>query len=392
MASYIGKVQIGDANPVLIGSTLYGLCYTLANTALKDITANTRGINNPITGDYVNTNYDNLIRGTTIHIKFIYGNTVTSNAQLKVGTLETAQNVVGNFTCPANTIISFTLDEDQHWVVNDNVDTNTEYVFKTAYNASTNKAVTESDLTDLNIQDAAHKGISTSIGSTSTNDEVPTAASVYSYVQTQTGGLAGLTGAMHFRGIATVAVTDGGREDPTITTYTFGTNGANAVGGDVVLYNSQEYVWTADGTDGRWELLGDEGSYALKSNTDTITEVGTFTANTLPQLTVTPVSIPNVTNAGSAPSLTVTPTSIPNVTAAGSATTASVSAGILSITIGAPPTLGTEINVGSASGWNAGTAPTLGTAISVGSASGWNAGTQASLTTNDTTVVVPGTT
>lgn len=377
MASYIGKVQIGSNDPVLVGSTLYGICRTAIGVAAKTVISTDDN-----SGKFINNNYDNLIQGTTIHVKFINGNSVASNVTLQVGTIQTAQDVVGTCTCPAGTIISFTLDENQKWVVNDNVDTNTEYVFKTAYNASTNKALTESD-----IAAAATKGVVTDIANNSTSADLPTTAAVASYVQSLTGGLSGLTGAMHFRGIATQAVTDGGTENPTITNYDFGTNGSSAVAGDVVIYQNKEYVWTGSA----WELLGDEGSYALKSNTDTITEVSSFTANTLPQLTVTPVSIPNVTDAGSAPSLTVTSVSIPNVTDAGSATTASVAAGILNITIGAAPTLGTDISVGSASGWSAGSAPTLGTAISVGSASGWNAGSQASLTTNDTTVVVPGT-
>ena len=176
MSSYIGKVQIGAADPVLIGSTLYGLCYTAAATALKDITKDSNGADS-ITGDYVNTSYDNLIRGTTIHIKFINGNTATTNTQLKVGTLQTAQDVVGNFTCPANTIISFTLDENQQWVVNDNV--NTEYVFKTTYDGVNNKALTESD-----IADAAEKDVDTSITSSNlTSTNLPTTDAVTSYVQ-----------------------------------------------------------------------------------------------------------------------------------------------------------------------------------------------------------------
>jgi hypothetical protein len=102
-----------------------------------------------------------------------------------------------------------------------------------------------------------------------------------------TGGLSGLTGAMHFRGVSTVEINDGDGPsvNPTITGYTFNGNGDNA--GDVVLWNGKEFVWT--GT--TWELLGDEGSYALKSSTDTITEVGVFTANTLPTLTVTDTSV-----------------------------------------------------------------------------------------------------
>ena len=379
MASYIGKVQIGSADPVLIGSTLYGICYTAANTALKDITANTTSP--AITGDYVNTNYDNLIRGSTIHIKFINGNTVTSNAQLKVGTLTTAQDVVGNFTCPANTIISFTLDENQHWVANDNVDTNTEYVFKTAYNASTNRVLGEAD-----VGDAAEKDVITSLSDSTTATDLPTANAVVQYVQTKTAGLSGLTGAMHFRGSV----------DP-LPTATDSNTFTNYDSGDVVLGpNDKEYVYYKgnDAASSQWIELGDEGSYVLQTSqtTDVIDEVTAWDDGTLPTLTVTPVSIPNVTSAGSAPSLTVTPVNIPNVTDAGSATTASVTAGILNITIGSAPTLGTDISVGSASDWSAGSAPTLGTAISVGSASDWTAGTKPSLSQTPTTVVVPVTT
>lgn len=378
MASYIGKVQIGSESPVLVGSTLYGICGTPAATQLKDITANTNGSGNPITGDYVNTSYDNLIRGTTIHIKFVNGNSVTSGAQLQVGTLQTAQNVVGNFTCPANTIISFTLDENQQWVVNDNVDTNTEYVFKTAYNASTNRVLGEAD-----VGDAAEKDVVTSLTDSTIATDLPTANAVVQYVQSKTAGLSGLTGAMHFRGSV----------DPlpeATATSTF----SNYDSGDVVLGpNDKEYVYAKgnDAASSAWIELGDEGSYVLQTSqtTDVIDEVTSWSDGTLPSLTVTPVTIPNVTSAGSAPSLTVTPVSIPNVTSAGSATTASVTAGILNITIGVAPTLGTDISVGSASNWDAGSAPTLGTNISVGSASDWSAGTKPSLSQTPTTVVVP---
>jgi len=177
-----------------------------------------------------------------------------------------------------------------------------------------------------------------------------------------------LTGAMHFKGVSTTAITDGGTEDPTIG----GTVVTTKAAGDVVVYGDQEYVWS---TTNKWELLGDEGSYALKSKTDKAIKSLGFTANTKPTLTITDKSIPNVTNVGTAPSLTITEKNIPNVTGVGSITTAEVTNGTLLITLGSTPTLGTAIKVGSASGWSAGTTPTLGTAISVGSASGWNAGT-----------------
>ena len=379
MASYIGKVQIASGESsisALVGSTLYGLCYTAAGTAQKDITANTTSP--AITGDYVNTSYDNPIRGSTIHIKFVNGNTVTSGASLLVGTLTNAFNVVGNFTCPANTIISFTLDENQNWVVNDNVDTNTEYVFKTTYNASTNRVLGEAD-----VGDAAEKDIISTLTDTTTSTDLPTAAAVVAYVSEKTGGLGGLTGAMHFRGRVTTL--PNATDTNTFNSYT---------SGDVVLGpNNKEYVYNKGNTADTsvWVELGDEGSYVLQTSqtTDIIDEVTSWSDGTLPELTVTPISIPNVTSAGTAPSLTVTPVSVPNVTNAGSATTASVSAGILNINIGSAPTLGTAINVGSASDWNAGSAATLGTAISVGSASGWSAGTKPSLSQTPTTVVVP---
>ena len=83
-----------------------------------------------------------------------------------------------------------------------------------------------------------------------------TVGAIKDYVTAQT---AGLTGAMHYVGDATVVITNGSRIDPQISGYNFQT----ARAGDVVLANNaQEYVWT--GTD--WRLLGDEGSYAVKGS------------------------------------------------------------------------------------------------------------------------------
>lgn len=376
MSSYIGKVQIGSADPVLVGSTLYGICGTAAGTALKDITAATNGSNNLITGDYVNTSYDNLIRGTTIHIKFINGNTVTSSAQLLVGTLVTPQNVVGNFTCPANTIISFTLDENQNWVVNDNVDTNTEYVFKTAYNASTNRVLGEADVGTAAEKDTVNALVDAD--RTTTNNNVPTATAVVQYVLDKTAGLSGLTGAMHFKGTVSAV-------PPSTGTYE---------SGDVVLApNNKEYVY--NGTN--WIELGDEGSYVLQTSqtTDVIDEVTNWNDGTLPQLTVTdtPVSNVSVTTVGVAASLTPQQVSVPNVTRAGTATTASVAAGILNISIGQDTTLGEAVEFDAIGEWTTNT-PTVisSTSVTVGSASGWSAGTKPTLTQTPTTVVVPVTT
>ena len=384
MASYIGKVQIANnsgTTTALVGSTLYGICGTNADTALKDITALTNGANTPITGDYVNTSYDNLIRGSTIHIKFINGNTVTTGASLKVGTLTTTQNVVGNFTCPANTIISFTLDENQNWVVNDNVDTNTEYVFKSAYNATTNRVLGEAD-----VGDAAEKDVVTALTDTTTATDLPTANAVVQYVQLKTAGLSGLTGAMHFRGSVN-----------TLPEATSSTTFSNYDNGDVVLGpNDKEYVYAkgADAASSEWIELGDEGSYVLQTSqtTDIIDEVTNWSDGTLPQLTVTDTTVSNVsvTTAGAAATLTPQQVTVPNVTQAGTATTASVSAGILNINIGQDTTLGTAVQFDAIGSWTTNT-PTVvsSTPVTVGSASGWNAGTKPTLTQTPTTVVVP---
>jgi hypothetical protein len=68
--------------------------------------------------------------------------------------------------------------------------------------------------------------------------------------------VAGLTGAMHFIGEATVPVS--GAVNPQISDYDF----AHAQAGDVILYEKKEYVWTGS----NWRLLGDEGSYAVKGS------------------------------------------------------------------------------------------------------------------------------
>ena len=84
--------------------------------------------------------------------------------------------------------------------------------------------------------------------------QIATTAFVKNAVDTAT---AGLTGAMHFIGTSSTAITDGGTENPTISGSAITTKTA----GDVVLYDGKEYVWTSSA----WEVLGDEGSYALKT-------------------------------------------------------------------------------------------------------------------------------
>ena len=99
------------------------------------------------------------------------------------------------------------------------------------------------------------KELVTTIYEDSTNS-IPTAGAVVKYVDNAT---AGLTGAMHFIGEATVAITPNTATDPRIIDYDFKT----VQPGDVILANNaQEMVWTGS----VWRLLGDEGSYAVKGS------------------------------------------------------------------------------------------------------------------------------
>lgn len=67
----------------------------------------------------------------------------------------------------------------------------------------------------------------------------------------------GLDNAVHFLGSSSTEITDGGSETPTIA----GWNGP-VQAGDIVLWGNQEYIWTAGE---KWEVFGNEGSYAIKT-------------------------------------------------------------------------------------------------------------------------------
>ena len=372
MAGYIGKLQIDYNTPVLIGSTLYGICTTNANYAAKSITANENN-----SGQFINNNFNDLQTGITIHIKFTQGNNVDTNITLQLGTMSTTYPVVGKCVCPPNTIISFTLDENNNWIVNDNV--NTEYVFKSEYNSTTNRVITESDLGT-----AADKNIDNSININNlTSTNLPTTAAVAAYVQEQTGGISGLTGAMHFRG--RVDSVPSASSTATFNEY---------ISGDVIISaNNKEYVYIKGETpeESEWIELGDESSYALKSSISTIVglQENGFTTNTLPHLDIDTINIPNVVNAGNAAILETDTYTVPNVTAINQPTTVTVANGVLTITPGTAATLGNAFTIGSVRRFETNTPAQLGIPFEIGSSSNWNAGEQAALRTQLTTVVVP---
>lgn len=373
--SYISELQIDGGSIIPVGSSLYGECTSSVNAYAKVVTL---------------TNFDTLIHGVTVHVKFNNGNNVplvnpSDNTQyltLQVGSTNAQRisNPGGSINWSAGAVVSFTYDDIAHnWIANDS-DSGQQITIQNTYSSSSTDAISGQGVADAldDLGDAADKDVITSIDNANkTSTDLPTTNAITTYVDNKT---AGLTGAMHFIG-----------ELSTLPSATSSTTYNTYAAGDVVLVGDKEYVYSkgSDAEHSEWILLGDEGSYALKTNTASVIKTATFTANTLPQLTVTPVSIPNVTNAGSAPSLSTNDVTIPNVTNAGSAADFEVTAGVLKITKGAAPTLGNAITVKEVDDWDAGSATTLGTAISVGSASGWNAGGQASLSTDAQTVVIP---
>lgn len=118
--SYIGKLQIDSGAQLPIGSTLYGVCNSVAGAYEKVVTL---------------SNFDTLINGVTVHVKFVNGNTApltnpsdaTEHLSLTIGSTSSipVSNPGGTINWSAGAIISFTFDEtdvnNKKWIVNDGV-------------------------------------------------------------------------------------------------------------------------------------------------------------------------------------------------------------------------------------------------------------------------------
>ena len=123
--SYVGKITDTSGNTGLVGSTLYGICSTNANTAAKEVTC---------------ADFDKLLTGVTIHVKFTNRNTASTPTLNVNGT--GAKNIYkyGNITPGttaatswyAGSVVSFTYD-GSGWQMNDHIDdTNTQTVSSVA--------------------------------------------------------------------------------------------------------------------------------------------------------------------------------------------------------------------------------------------------------------------
>lgn len=98
-------------------------------------------------------------------------------------------------------------------------------------------------------------GIDITISDDSTSVNLPTTSAVVNFISTKT---AGLTGAMHFKGVVN-----------SLPDATDATTYSNYEAGDVVLIDNKEYVYNKglSASNSSWVLLGDESSYALKNET-----------------------------------------------------------------------------------------------------------------------------
>lgn len=111
--SYVGKITSGGSTH-LVGSTLYGTCTTAADTAAKVVTC---------------ADFDQLMEGITIHVKFTNSNSAT-NPTLNVNNTG-AKNIYKYGTAApgttaatswsAGSVISFTYD-GSYWQMNDHID------------------------------------------------------------------------------------------------------------------------------------------------------------------------------------------------------------------------------------------------------------------------------
>ena len=109
--SFAAKVDTGGINPSPIGSSLYGVCETAAATPAKTV---------------VLDDFDTLVVGTTVHIKFQNTNTA-EDPTLAVGATDAkpimryqtvAPGITEATSWKANSVLSLTYD-GVYWRIND---------------------------------------------------------------------------------------------------------------------------------------------------------------------------------------------------------------------------------------------------------------------------------
>lgn len=281
--SYISELQVDNGAVVPVGSRLYGICNSAASTPTKVITLN---------------DFDYLINGITIHVKFTYGNTAVLNSYftLAVGSTEAKRvyNPGGRTDWSAGAIISFTYDStDAAWIVNDSdsIPASDSINVINTYNANSTDAISGQGVADAlgTLGNASTKDLVTTIiesgsGANKNSEDIPTTAAVTSYIEQKT---ADIKDAMHYRGITSTNISD----NSALKNIVIGNQVYTAQPGDVVLSDDthQEYIWVETDTTthaGYWELFGDEGTYALNSSTAEVIDGITFNGGAPTEVTL----------------------------------------------------------------------------------------------------------
>lgn len=426
----IEQVSISNST-AQIASTAYGVCETAANVSAKTVDMN----------GFV------AMQGVTVHIKFTNTNTV-DNPTLNINDtggfpiMLYGTTHMGNDSqtsgWPAGAVIAFTLVRENNayqWVRDLSINTDTTYTVDQTYdddgtnpisgagvtdalstldvsnitaNLGANKTITELSQTDGKIAATAEAiQIAESQVTNLTNDLAAkadlsgatfTGAVILAGAPTQTNeaatkgyvdSIVGIVASpMHYLGDATVTITEGTGNNPDIITIS---NLPNTIpndysvqAGDIVTDSAshKEYIYTGS----VWRELGDEGSYALKTKTDTAIKSAsvTYTAQTLSNNTFSGLTA--VATAGTLPTLETQEITVTGLATEGSPTTASVANGTLVINIGTAPTKATAQTFDSVKTFTQGAMPTFtsgSTTVSI-SAGG------ATLSADETiTVVVP---
>lgn len=226
-----------------------------------------------------------LIQGVTIHVKFSNANSAdnpklkfngeadaNAKAIMQYGTTAIGSNSETNGWY-AGAVVSFTYD-GTNWIRDQGFNTNSQSAYG---NITTNGQIGSGNNLVVTNSGTVQAGatIISAISSQTQNtrflrEDGTWAAPSYSDLSNLS-----LPGIMHFIGISSTAITNGGVENPTIDGASISTHEA----GDIVIYGTAEYIWTAQS---KWALLGDENSYALKSHSHgNITSDGKMNGSTI---------------------------------------------------------------------------------------------------------------
>ena len=219
MANYsINSLKLSGDNHII--TLPYGVCETAAGTAAKAVTVDTKD------------SAFELVAGAAVLVKFSNKNSASNPPTLNVNS--TGAKPIYRY----GTTAASTSDETTGWragavilFIYDGTGWVRAFFENTTYSSLKNPNA-------LTIGNTVYDG---------------------SAAKTVTAADLGITGALIFKGTSTTVITDGGTEAPTISGTSITTTNLQA--GNVVLYSNKEFVWNGSA----WELLGDEGSYALKT-------------------------------------------------------------------------------------------------------------------------------